>query len=128
MVKIVLHRIDHPLQKILRYLLTHTLILLFSAIFALAHDTFCILYLIVGSTHYTPNPVIYISLISPTYLINYCDHYVAMRDVNFMVGVNFALQKYSNTITSGGLHPPDFLLQRSTAEISSSFHKSLNLL
>ena len=34
--------------------------------FTLAHETICILYLMVGSTHHTSNPVIYIPLVNHT--------------------------------------------------------------
>ena len=40
--------------------LRYTLISLSRVIFALAHETICILYLMVGLTHHTRNPVIYI--------------------------------------------------------------------
>ena len=66
MIKVVLDTIFHSLQKILGYLLTHALIPLLSVIFSLAHETICILYLMAGSTHHTPNPVIYIPLVRPT--------------------------------------------------------------
>ena len=56
--------IFHPLQKILGHFLTYVLIPLLSVIFALALGTN--LYVMIGSTHHTPNPVIYIPWVSPT--------------------------------------------------------------
>ena len=47
-------RYSHPLHKILEYFLTYALIILLIVIFALAHETICILYPMIGSTHHTP--------------------------------------------------------------------------
>ena len=60
-----------PTSEILGFLLTYALIPILSVIFALAHETICILYHMVGSTHHTPKQwsVIYIPLVSPMLLI-----------------------------------------------------------
>ena len=59
----ILDPVFQTLQKIFG---TYALITLLRLIFALAHETICILYLMVGSTHHIPNPVIYVPLVSPT--------------------------------------------------------------
>ena len=51
---------SHPLHKSLGYFLIPLLIV----VFVLVHETICII--MMGSTHHTSNPVIYIPLVSPT--------------------------------------------------------------
>ena len=55
-----------PTSKNLGIFVNLLLIPLLKAIFALAHKAICTLYLMVGSTHHTFNPIIYIPLVSPT--------------------------------------------------------------
>ena len=83
----------------------------------LANETICILWQALPTT---PQPGDLYTIGQPHLTDIVAIKWLYACDTNFVVGIIFALKNtLTHAIASGGLHPPDLLLQRSTTGINS---------